>query len=288
LFNVIKGGFVNKEAKPIVIKPKGKNKNHSQNQYSEEEHDEHLPIEDNILPDDYQHENLNHMEATQHVRVEKEEDEFQGFEIDEELLAKREELEELQREIDHLKLKAEQDARDIIEQAKFKAEIEVNSIKAEAWDIGHNEGYEAAKNQILLNSSNIFANVQNVMEEALKQKDIILEESKDEIMSTVFKIAEKIIKKELNDKEILKNNLSQAFNLISTTKKVTVYINWEQLEIAEELKEELSSKFYAIEEFNIIEDKNLLPGGCVIETKMGRIDASIETQLAALEDGLKD
>jgi flagellar biosynthesis/type III secretory pathway protein FliH len=126
------------------------------------------------------------------------------------------------------------------------------------------------------------------MEEALKQKDIILEESKDEIMSTVFKIAEKIIKKELDDKDILRSNLSEAFNLISTTKKVTVYVNWEQLEIAEELKDELRSKFYTIEEFNIVEDKNLLPGGCVIETKMGRIDASIETQLSALEDGLKD
>lgn len=281
MFNVIKGGFVNKEAKPIIIKPKGKN------HHSEKEDKDHSSNEKNKAHEIPENEAAL-TQTNNHVDFEKEEDEFKGFEIDEELLAKREEIEELSKEIERMKLKSEQDARDIIEQAKLKAEIEVNSIKAEAWDIGHNEGFEAGKKQILLNSSNIFANVQNVMEEALKQKDIILEEAKEEIMSTVFKIAEKIIKKELDEKEVLKNNMTQAFDLISTSKKVTVYVNWEQLELAKELKEELSSKFYTIEEFKIVEDKNLLPGGCIIETKMGRIDASIETQLSSIEDGLRD
>lgn len=289
MFNVIKGGFVNKETKPVVIKPKGKEdldknyldtKNQKQNKNKKQK---------NLKNDnDLDKETNQELEYTSINENEKQEDEFKGFEIDEELLAKKEELEELSKEIEHMKFKAEQDAKDIVEQAKLKAEIEVNSIKAEAWEVGHGEGFEAGKKQVLLNSSNIFANVQNVMEEALKQKDALLNETKEDIILTIFNVAEKIVKKELTDKEVLKNNLLKAFDLISTSKKVTVYVNWEQLELAEELKEDLNSKFYAIEEFSIVEDKMLLPGGCIIETKMGRIDASIETQLEAIKDGLKD
>jgi flagellar assembly protein FliH len=50
----------------------------------------------------------------------------------------------------------------------------------------------------------------------------------------------------------------------------------------------MKSKFYNIEEFNILEDKSLTPGGCVIETQMGRVDASIETQLETIIDKLHE
>ena len=42
-----------------------------------------------------------------------------------------------------------------------------------------------------------------------------------------------------------------------------------------------------VKSFSIIEDSNIEPGGCVIETNLGFIDARIATKLKSIEEALK-
>ncbi|TDT69138.1 flagellar assembly protein FliH [Hypnocyclicus thermotrophus] len=274
MFNVIKGNFVKKNTEPVVIK-------HKKNTVAKEN-------EDLIKKNEQKIENEIDYEEEYYDETEEKSDEFDNFELDEILLSKQNELKELEIQMEKLKQEAENEAYRIIEEARIEAEKESNDIKAKAWDQGYQEGYEAGKNQVLLNSSNVFSNVQRVLEEAMNEKEIMLNNSKEEIINLIIKVAEKVIKIEVNNKEILKQNLLEALKNISVSPKITVYVNWEQVQYAKELKEEMKSKFYNIEEFNILEDKTLTPGGCVIETQMGRVDASIETQLETIIDKLHE
>ncbi|MBZ4682669.1 MAG: flagellar assembly protein FliH [Fusobacteriaceae bacterium] len=272
MFNVIKGNFVKKNTEPVVIK----HKKHIATQENEKIEKSLQNIDSELEYEDEKYEEF------------EEKDELDTFELDEILLAKRQELKELEMQMESLKNEAENEAYRIIEEARAEAEKESNDIKAKAWDEGYKEGYEAGKNQVLLNSSNVFSNVQRVLEEAMNEKEIMLNNSKEEIINLIIKIAEKVIKVEVKNKEILKQNLLEALKNISVSPKITIYVNWEQVQYAKELKEEMKSKFYNIEEFNILEDKSLTPGGCVIETQMGRVDASIETQLETIIDKLHE
>ena len=49
--------------------------------------------------------------------------------------------------------------------------------------------------------------------------------------------------------------------------------------IGKEIKDILKNNFQGIETIDIIEDRTVEPGGCIIETKLGKIDATIKNQL---------
>jgi flagellar biosynthesis/type III secretory pathway protein FliH len=42
-----------------------------------------------------------------------------------------------------------------------------------------------------------------------------------------------------------------------------------------------------VKSFSIIEDANIEPGGCIIETNLGFIDARIATKLKSIEEALQ-
>ena len=41
-----------------------------------------------------------------------------------------------------------------------------------------------------------------------------------------------------------------------------------------------------VKSFSILEDANVEPGGCIIETNLGFVDARISTKLKAIEEAL--
>ncbi len=277
MFNIIKGSVINKNVKPVVINPNKKKSEEILHKVEEEHLDAPLTQEKTILDErDLYNEYFDDAKARLEEELKL---------LEETIKEKKNILENLGSEVNEVINKANFEAEDIINNAKLQAKEEVNDLKAEAWEQGFYEGKNVGKDEIMSQVEQIYTSANNLIEEASKRRKELLSEGKDEIIKLAFAIAEKVIKKEVESKEVLINNIIEAMKKAPKSNSVKLFINYEQFFLADELREKIGKAFGAME-IEVVEDYSLMPGGAIIETRLGRIDASIESQLDALYDAL--
>ncbi|MFH1386936.1 MAG: FliH/SctL family protein [bacterium] len=171
--------------------------------------------------------------------------------------------------------KAKSEAQKIIERAQAEAE----SIRNEAREEGRQEGHEEAEQKI--------NEALTTLNEAVKERKKIIQDSEGEILRLSLKIAEKIIHSEVSlHPDVSLNIVAEAIGRISDREQIIIKVNREDAEYIKRYKDRLANMLDGVKSFSIIEDANIEPGGCVIETNLGFIDSRIATKLKSIEESL--
>lgn len=96
--------------------------------------------------------------------------------------------------------------------------------------------------------------------------------------------AKRIVGKELETfPETIVDIVMQAIAPISSSSRVTIYVNKDDKEYLEAEKPKLKEILQQAEILNIAEKADIERGGCIIQTEGGMINATIENQWRALE-----
>ena len=267
LFNVIKGNLINKNVKSVVIST-DRNKVEENNKNIKKEFETLDEIQEKSEELFFEHEEK--MEYETESETERLENIIEN---------KRVELENIQVEAVKTIKDAEKKAKEILENAINDANSEVNNIKANAWEEGFNRGKQEAMQRMEEDVDAVLISANKVLTESSIKAREIFQDNKSEIIKLSFEIAKKIIKKEASDKEVLFENLVEAMKKAQSNKELKIFVNWEQLSFGKEIKDILKNNFQGLETIDIIEDRTVEPGGCIIETKLGKIDATIKNQL---------
>ena len=171
--------------------------------------------------------------------------------------------------------KARSEARRIIEEASGKAE----AIREEAKEAGREEGKAEASSRI--------EEAMETLNQAVKERKKIVQDAENEILRLALKVAEQIIRSEVSlHRDVCLNIVSEAISRISDREQIIVKVNREDAEYLKRYKDRLASMMDGVKSFSIIEDAAIEPGGCVIETNLGFIDARIATKLRSIEEAL--
>ncbi|HBM10581.1 flagellar assembly protein FliH [Pseudomonas sp. Choline-3u-10] len=95
------------------------------------------------------------------------------------------------------------------------------------------------------------------------------------MVTLVSQLAREVIQRDLLiDSSQIRQVLREALKLLPMgASNVRIYINPQDFDLVKALRERHE------ETWRIVEDSDLLPGGCRIETEQSRIDASVETRL---------
>lgn len=162
-----------------------------------------------------------------------------------------------------------------IREDERKAEI------AAMYQRGYEEGYAAARNELerefsssmVKKTEEFYAILSN-----FEQKLIAYEQSFEEIVASVsLKIAEKIVKREINTRSIVEETVRTAAQKIVGANEVIIKINPADYEL---LSNEYHGSFDAgFEKVKFEVTTKVEPGGCLIESEIGNVDARIDTQL---------
>ena len=163
---------------------------------------------------------------------------------------------------------AEADAARIREEAKAAFEEE----KKRGYDKGLADGkMEIAMQKLdLLDSSVAFM-------EGVEQK-----------MADVVMKALKSFVVEVGDREMVVNIVRKTLNaVIRTQRHVTLKVAPEMVGVVKERVASFRQDYPTVETFDVIEDSRLKGSACILETEAGVADASVETQLAAIEKSLQ-
>lgn len=136
--------------------------------------------------------------------------------------------------------------------------------------------------------------IQNGKMEIAMQKLDLVDQSVAFMESVEGKMAEIVMKAlktcvaEIGDKEMVVNIVRKTMSaVIRTQRHVTIKV---APEMAPTIKERISSlmiQYPTVETIDVVEDSRLSGSACILETEAGVADASVETQLAAIEQSLR-
>ena len=113
-------------------------------------------------------------------------------------------------------------------------------------------------------------------------------EGVEQKMSDVVMKALRSFVVEIGDKELVVQVVRKTMNaVIRTQRQVVLKVAPEMVETVRGRIAELRLAYPTVESFDVIEDPRLKGAACILETEAGVADASVETQLAAIEKSLK-
>ncbi len=186
-------------------------------------------------------------------------------------------------------------ARNEAETIKKQAKIEVDSVRESAYKEGFDSGEEKGLAQgeaeglkeIEIDWKNMMNESEMIVNELQSSRMGLLKASEEEMLRLVISFAKTVLKVEPTvNQEIILKNIDEALNNIIDVDKVVMRINLRDKAMCEAHKERLLSRLGNISELRIVEDPSLSAGGVKIETGVGTIDATLETQARALERAL--
>lgn len=100
-------------------------------------------------------------------------------------------------------------------------------------------------------------------------------------------IAERIVKREIaDDREIVLGQIHEAMRRLVGVEKVKIRIHPKDEELVRSMRSALIAGSDAVRELAIEQDESVAPGGCVLESDSGNVDASIATQFERIETAL--
>lgn len=104
------------------------------------------------------------------------------------------------------------------------------------------------------------------------------------VLPIALKAAKRIVGRELkSDPNTIVDIVLQAIAPINQSARITIYVCKEDKEILEQHKPKLKEKLDQTDVLTIQEKSDISPGGCIIQTEGGMINATIENQWRALE-----
>ena len=195
----------------------------------------------------------------------------------------QEEKERSAKESSELMKNSRAEAEKILEEAREKvAAIEAEATK-KGFEEGQNKGYESGR----LEGDRLIDRLHTIINKTIERRNDIIEESEAQLIQLVLQIAKKVIKV-ISEKQrnVVVSNVIQALRKLKTKANVVVRVNLEDLRITTEHTREFIERFERVDNITVMEDSTVDPGGAIIETEFGQIDARIMSQLREIEDAI--
>ena len=175
------------------------------------------------------------------------------------------------------------------EKAKSEAEIKAKKIESEAYEKSYNSGREEGYNEGKKEIDRLIYKLNQIVSRAVDIKKEIIESSEKQIINMILTAIRKIVKDEITSrKQIVLNNIKETLKYLKDKEQIDIRVNLNDLELVTSQKEYFLNKVESLKYINIYEDSRVEPGGVIIDTHFGTIDARISTQLREIENAIKD
>lgn len=185
--------------------------------------------------------------------------------------------------------KAEQRAEAIIVAAQEEAERITAAARAKANEIMSQASEEGFKRGVTLGEEHfkaLICSAEQLSDVISGLANPIDDCQLHDIMQFAVAIAAKVVKTELRcNPEVIMSNIKDSLNRCRRMPRVTIKINPDDEVLVSDRLSELRS-VYGIDTLIIVSDSNISRGGCSLETEMGNIDATIDTQLREIASEL--
>ena len=158
---------------------------------------------------------------------------------------------------------------------------------AEAYALGLQDGRQKAFDETKGSIQGSLDRLGHMVEELTQIKRKLLIDNEKQIVLTIFHLAKKLALQEVKaNPESVKLVLRKALENAQGDEELTLRVNPQDLEFIESVKKEAGNPLERIAKLRIEVNDKITPGGCILETNYGVVDATVEQRLAKLWDVL--
>ena len=164
---------------------------------------------------------------------------------------------------------------------------ELESAKDEAYKKGRADAEQASQaefEQLKKEYASLVDLFQDAARQMAAEKEKIWRESELEILKFALAIAKKTVGYEIseNSVNIMKQAVTEALTYVGEKKLVAVRVSPEDLKKMNTLE---GMKIVG-EGIKVLEDRNVAPGGCVVETDFGNVESHVESRWEEIRKAL--
>jgi flagellar assembly protein FliH len=173
----------------------------------------------------------------------------------------------------------------IMEEAKRQAEEILAEAKRNAYGEGREEGFKEGQEEV----TRLVERLHAMLNAASDKRQELLNNTEKQIVDLVLLISRKVVKViSESEKKVVIENVKQALEKVKGETEITIKVNTQDLNLTTRNKKQFIGAVESLKQVTIEEDNRVEPGGCVIETSFGDIDAHIQTQLDIIEERIRE
>ena len=203
--------------------------------------------------------------------------------------AARQEAESMQEELAERRKAVEEEIARAREDGIAAANEEADRIRQATRDAGYKDGKEAGYQDGYAEAGRLIQRLHVIIDRTLDKRKEILDSLEGQVVELAILVVRRVVKVlSENQKNVVINNIIQALQRLKSRSDIVVRVNLSDLEFATEHKSMFIREIEGDTKLTLAEDSSVEPGGCVIETDFGEIDARISSQLNEIESRIRD
>ena len=145
--------------------------------------------------------------------------------------------------------------------------------------IGLQEGREEVKQTVSC--------LKRMLAEMTQKKENLLREVDEAVVRLAVAVAETVLRREVETDPVwIKRLTKESLKLVEDRQRISIKVHptdWEGMKVFEE---EMLPSIHGVKHLEIKEDDHVEPGGCIIESDSGIVDAQLRTQLEEIAERL--
>lgn len=159
-------------------------------------------------------------------------------------------------------------------------DAEVEEALTQAREKGYREGRTQAREEVVREAREALAQLRQMAEELFAERERAWREQEGEIIGLAVDVAEKVIRAQVTvDRKMIVRTTREAISRAAEKDQLVIRVHPDDLAILEDYVGELREEFRSLGKVQIEEDRRVNRGGCVVESRSGYIDATLEGQI---------
>lgn len=161
--------------------------------------------------------------------------------------------------------------------------------EAEAFKTGSESGYQAGYDEGLGHFKSMLESLGDVIDSIKKQEEMIYQAHLEHVKTFVKNYTEKVIGVlSTSSTDAVFHNIKTALEEVHRANHLKVVVSSHDFEAINAVKDKFDVLFSPVKKVELLEDKKMSAGGCLLETELGNVDATIDSQMALLWMELSD
>jgi flagellar assembly protein FliH len=158
--------------------------------------------------------------------------------------------------------------------------IDIEALQREAYRKGFEDGKQEAIKAVQQELTILRQNMTGLMQRIPGEMNLRIAQAEPQLVELTLALARKVLQEESEQsRELIKRVLKAALEQVKDQTVIAIHLNPADLQ---EIQPQFSDG-----RVELIPDANIQPGGCRIETDMGELDATLETQWEAVRKSIK-
>ena len=169
--------------------------------------------------------------------------------------------------------RAAAEANSVLQAARAEAQV----IRRQAEEQGYEEGIRRGQ----MECADRIAELESLKNDILEERELFFAHIEPQVVKLSVEIAEKILRHEISaDSEAVLGTVRAALRQLKDKESVRLRVNPADREVVASNRDKLRDSVDGVRSIEIVEDRRVDRGGCVVESAGGGIDARIASQLS--------